>query len=105
MVKVFTSAFIEIVTRYIPHKIIKIDDSDPPWITCGIKTVVKRKHRVFNKYVKRGRKPEHWEYVKQVRNTACRMITNARETYFQNLGEKLSDPSRGIKAYWSTLNK
>ena len=59
MVKVFTSAFIEIVTRYIPHKIIKIDDRDPPWITCGIKTAVKRKHRVFKKYAKRGRKPEH----------------------------------------------
>ena len=41
---------------------------------------------VFNKYVKCGRKPEHWEYVKQVRNTTCQMITNARETYFQNLG-------------------
>ena len=105
MVKVFTSAFIEIVTRYIPHKIIKIDDRDPPWITCEIKTAVKRKHRVFNKYVKRGSKPEHWEYVKQVRNATCRMITNARETYFQNLGKKLSDPSNGIKAYRSTLNK
>ena len=44
MVKVFTSAFIEIVTCYIPHKIIKIDDRDPPWITCGIKTAVKCKH-------------------------------------------------------------
>ena len=105
MVKVFTSAVIEFVTRYIPHKIIKIDDRDPPWITCEIKTAVKRKHRVFNKYVKRGRKPEHWEYVKLVRNATCRMITNARETYFQNLGKKLSDPSNGIKAYWSTLNK
>ena len=33
------------------------------------------------------------------------MITNTCETYFKNLGEKLADPSRGIKAYWSTLNK
>ena len=59
---VFTSVFIEIATRYIPHKIIKIDDRDPPWITCEIKIAGKRKH-------KPGRK-----YVKQVRNTTCPMI-------------------------------
>ena len=80
-------SFIEIVTRHIPNKIIKTDDRDPPWITCEIKTAVKLKHRVFNRYVKRGRKPEHWEYVKQVRNATSRMITNARENYFQNLGK------------------
>ena len=76
MVKVFTSAFIEIVTHYIPHKIIKIDNRDPPWIMCEIKTAVKHKHRVFKKYVKHGREPEHWEYVNQVRNATCWMTTN-----------------------------
>ena len=59
MFKVFTSIFIDIATHYIPDKIIKIDDRDPPWITCEIKTAVKQKHRVFNKYVEHGCKPEH----------------------------------------------
>ena len=84
MVKVFSSVFIIIDDRY------------PTWITCDIKTAVKRKHRVFNRHVKGRRKPEHWECVKQVTNATCRMITSARETYFKNLGEKLSDPSKGI---------
>ena len=33
------------------------------------------------------------------------MITNEKENYFATLGQKFSDPSSGLKAYWSTLNK
>ena len=37
-------------------------------MTATLKSAVKRKHRVYNKYVKRGRKPGDWEYVRSVRN-------------------------------------
>ena len=33
------------------------------------------------------------------------MITNAKETYYQKLGHKLSDPNQGAKAYWTVLNR
>ena len=33
------------------------------------------------------------------------MITSAKVKYFLKLGQKLSDPANGVKAYWSTLNK
>ena len=33
------------------------------------------------------------------------MITAAKENYFSSLGRKQSDPSVGVKAYWTTLNK
>ena len=36
---------------------------------------------------------------------ASQMITSAKEKYFLKLGQKLSDPANGVKAYWSTLNK
>ena len=63
-----------------------------------------RKHRVYNKYVKRGRKPDDWEYVRKVRNETSSKITKAKDEY-SNLGKKLSDPTNGIKSYWATLNK
>ena len=64
MTKEFTIVVMEIIDRFIPNKMIKVHDKDPPWMTPEIKTAIKRKHRIYNKYVKRGRKPNEWEYVR-----------------------------------------
>ena len=74
-------------------------------MTSQLKTAIKRKHRVYNKYVKRGCKAEEWEHVKTLSQNTSQMITSAKEKYFLKLGQKLSDPANGVKAYWSTLNK
>ena len=68
-------------------------------------SAIKRKHRVYNKYVKRGRKPDDWEHVRKVCNGTSSKITKAKDKTFPNLGKKLSDPTNGIKSYWATLNK
>ena len=69
------------------------------------KTAIKCKHRVYKKFVKREHIPDEWEHVKQIRNETSRMIKAAKDNYFSSLGRKLSDPSIGVKAYWTTLNK
>ena len=68
-------------------------------------TAIKWKHRVYNKYVKRGWKPDNWEYIQSVRNETSAKINKAKDNYFSDLGKKLSDPTNGIKSYWATLNK
>ena len=105
MTNEFTTFVMDLMTGFIPDKYIKCDDKDHPWITPEIKTAIKRKHRVYNKYVKRGRKPDEWEHVRMVRNKTSAMITNAKDNYFTFLGRKLSKPATGLKAYWETLNK
>ena len=70
-----------------------------------LKTAIKRKHRVYNKYVTCGCKAEEWEHIKTLSQNTSQMITSAKEKYFLKLGQKLSDPTNGVKAYWSTLNK
>ena len=45
------------------------------------------------------------EYVRTVRNQTSSKITQAKDEYFSSLGKKLSDPTHGIKSYWTTLNK
>ena len=32
------------------------------------------------------------------------MVTDAKENYFSTLGRKLSNPTIGLKTYWTTLN-
>ena len=105
MTSQFTILITDLMHRFIPNQMIKCDDRDPPWITPQLKTVIKHKHRVYNKYVKRGRKPDDWDYVRQVRNETSAMITNTKDDYFVALGRKLSNLINGPKTYWTTLNK
>ena len=105
MVREFTSTLMGVMSRFIPNKIITCNDKDPPWITPEIKMAIKRKHRVYNKYVRRGRRPDEWDNVRLIRNDTSKMITTAEDNYFTSLGRKLSNPAIGIETYWSTLNK
>ena len=40
-----------------------------------------------------------------IRNKTSRMITDEKENYFSTLGRKLSNPTVGLKTYWTTLNR
>ena len=103
MTQLFSSKSLNILSQYIPNKIITRDDRDPPWMTASLKSAIKRKHRVYNKYVKRGHKEDDWEYVHTVHNETSSRITKDKDDYFSNLGKSLSDPTNGTKSYWTIL--
>ena len=103
--QLFTSKCINILLQYIAKKTITCDDRDPPWMTATLKSAIKHKHRVYNKYVKRGRKPDDSEYVRTVRNETSSKITKAKGDYFSNLGKSQSDPMNWTKSYWTTIKK
>ena len=48
-------------------------------MTSQLKTTIKLKHRVYNKYVKHGCKAEGWEHVKTLSQNTSQMITSAKE--------------------------
>ena len=88
----FTITVLDILSRLIPNKIAICNDKDPPGITPEIKTAIKRKHRVYNKYVKRGRRIDEGENVRVIRNDTSKMITTAKDNYFASLGRKTFEP-------------
>ena len=66
---------------------------------------IKSKHRAYHKFLSRGSRPEEKQHINRLRNETNRLIVNAKDDYFYNLGQKLSDPSLGPKSYWTVLNK
>ena len=60
----FTNYFMSVITQHIPNREITCCDRDAPWITDEVKKAIKLLHRVYRKYVKRGRKPDDWTRVK-----------------------------------------
>ena len=105
MTQCFTQILASTFNKNIPNKVVKIDDKHPPWITPGLKTATKHKHRVYKRIVQRGRRQEDWALVKNIRNETSKLITSAKEDYYACLGRKLADPGQGVKAYWSALNR
>ena len=67
MVDKFTEVIFSIIAENVPNRVTTVNESDPPWITKEIKPAIRRKHRIYNKYLKRGSKQEDWEQVRIVR--------------------------------------
>ena len=61
-----------------------------------LKSAIKYKHGVHNKYVKHGRKLDDWEYVCTIHETFSKIN---KDNCFPNLGKSLSDPVNGNKSY------
>ena len=87
-----TENLLGILSLHIPNKVIKINDKDATWITPELRSAIKRKHRVFRKYIRRGRSEEDWKIVKEVQAENSKKILDAKNSYYLKLGKKLSDP-------------
>ena len=90
MVDKFTEIILSIIAESVPNRVISVNEKDPIWITKEVKTAIKRKHRIYNKYIKGGSKQEDWEQVGIVRNQTTHLIDEAKESYFKSLGKKIN---------------
>ena len=84
MTEIFTNNLYSIFSSNIPNKVVTCNDKDPPWITPQLKRSIKRKQRTYRNFVRRGRREEDWERVKNVRNATSKLIVQAKENYFLN---------------------
>ena len=74
MVKIFTEKLSEVFSFFIPNKTVKFNDKDQPRITPQLKAAIKRKYRIYSKFVQSGRKQEDWNRVKNVKSETSRLI-------------------------------
>ena len=105
MALVFTDTLLDIFTNNIPNKTVTCHDRDAPWITPQVRSAIKRNTRVYTKWNKRGRKPEDRPKVTEVQKETNKLIRDAKNLYFEKLGNLLSDSSTGEKHFWSAFKK
>ena len=46
---------------------------------------------------------EDWNHVKNLQNEATKIIINAKNEYYLNLGRRLSNNLNGPRTYWSNI--
>ena len=102
---VFTDVLLNICSRHISNKIITCNDKDAPWITPQVKSTIRRSSRVYRKWVQRGRVPGERDKVSEVQNSTNKLFNEANRTYYENLGNKLSDPDTGPNHFWTAFKR
>ena len=102
---VFTDTLLDIFSRYVSNKIIVCNDKDAPWITPELKSAIRRNSRVYRKWVNRGRDPIDHDIVREVQNSTNKLIREAKQSYFEKLGDKLSNPQTGQKNFWTAFKR
>ena len=104
-VETFNSVLLNIFRNFIPNEIIKCSYKDPPWISSEIKKVVRKKNRLYKKYVANGKCDEDETRLKQLTDHISELIANTKSKYFSNLSDKLNDPLTSPKTYWSIMKR
>ena len=94
-VSAFNNVLFNILSNYIPHKCIKIDDRDIPWMTKRIKDKINLKSTLYTSktFIK----------LQNLSTEISDMISIRKEKYYVNRSKKLNNPSTRSKTHWSVL--
>ena len=101
----FNYTSLNIFRNFIPHETIKCSNRDPPWLNKEIKNALRHKNRLCKKYISGGLKQEDETNLRETSNFVSNLITDAKSSYFTNLGKRLNDPLTGPKTYLSILKR
>ena len=104
-VKVLNEVLLNICSNFIPNELKKIKPHQVQWITPSIKSFLRKKNRAFKSFIRKGQPDDMLEGIQNMIARESKLVEDAKNKYFFNIGRKLSDPSTGTKMYWSLVNK
>ena len=104
-VKTFHETLLNIMKNFIPNHTKKCIPRDPPWIHKPLKTLLKKKNRLYQNYKKHGYKNEDKERLDSFRDECKEAIDSAKLLYLNNLGSRLNSSDTTPKNYWKIIHR
>ena len=104
-VRLLNDVLINLLSNFIPNKQITVRPWQAPWITQSIKNFIRKKNRAYRTFIKNGQPEDRREGINNMVSQVSKLIEDAKNNYFVKIGNKLSDPTTGVKSYWSMVNK
>ena len=104
-VNLFTETILNIMSNFIPNKIIQVVPRDPPWIDKSLKNMLNKQNRMYKNYKKHGFKPCDKILVDTFRDDCELRVKEAKINYLNKLGNKLIDCKTSQKSYWKIVNR
>ena len=104
-VKQFTQIFLNIMSNFIPHDTKTFIPRDSPWINKTLKSLLRKKDKIYRNYKKHGYKEEDKNRLDAIRTECNDSIVEAKLAYLENLGNDLNDSKCTSKNYWKIIHR
>ena len=97
------SDILNVLTNFVPNKVITCDDRDPPWINENIENKIKWKNIKYKNCKRNGKKTEDYELLSKAVSEVSELTEKNKDEYYYRLGKRLNYPSTSAKSYWTIL--
>ena len=98
-----TDHIMQLTSECVPNKYVNIRQTDPPWMHNELRKLMRKRKRAYDK-AKQTKRTEHWNKYKTIRNDTTNLLRSSKQTYFDNLSEKLkTNNNLNGKDWWKTL--
>ena len=77
IVQITQAAILEAAEKSTPNKLVVIRPNDYPWITCFIKSLIRKRRRLYRKF-KKTNKMHHWIRFKALRNKVVNHVRKSK---------------------------
>jgi len=104
-VKLFTDTILNIMSVFVPNEIKRIKPRDPSWISNDLKTLLKKKNRLYASYKRNGYKENDRVKLEAFRSECKEAVDLAKKNHISKLGNKLNDPLTPSKSYWKIIHR
>ena len=104
-VSVLNETLLNIFSNFVPNKIISVRSKDDVWMTAEVKRVLLEKSKIYERYVKRGRRPDDFVTLCEAQSRSRRAVRDAKRAHYSRLADSLNDPNLKSKKYWSIINQ
>ena len=102
-VAAFNETILNVFRNYVPNKYITIDDKNSVWMNENIKTKIKEKNTLYQKYNENGRFESDFILLEKLITELNDLIFSTKTLYYENLAKKVNNLLLQTKAYWSIL--
>ena len=85
-----TNCILDLTKECVPHKIVNIRQSDPPWMHNDLRKLMRQRKRAYDK-AKQTNNQHHWQKYKQLRNKTTNRLRSSKREYFDKIANKLNN--------------
>ena len=88
-VRAFTETILNVFRNYVPNNYITVDDKDPVWMNENIKTKIKEKNTLYQKYIENGRSESDFILLEKLITELNELIFSTKTLFYKNLPKKV----------------
>ena len=85
-----TNCILDLTKECIPHKIVNIRQSDPPWMHNDLRKLMRQRKRADDK-ANQTNNQHYWQKYKQLRNKTTNRLRSSKREYFDKMANKLNN--------------